>query len=116
MHDDTPMATNKVANANDLSCLANAMREMSRSMSCGNALAATALKTAAMEIDVLVRDLASLRYVAQSMRDALTETSCTLMEIAPMQHDTGHTRVESALYRVHAALALSRKCDFSGHR
>lgn len=96
--------------------LIRAMREMSSAMRGANELSATAMKTAALQLDKLVRDFASLRHVAMSMHQALSETSALLMEIAPQQHEMAYHRVETALYRVHASLALARHCEMFGNR
>lgn len=99
-----------------ISSLITAMREMSRAMNGANSLSATAMKVAALEIDGLVRELASLRHVAQSMHEALTEAAATLTEMAPLQHGPGGSRIESSVYHVHATLALARNLNFRGQR
>ncbi len=116
MPPDAPAISASPDTTPPIASLITAMRDMSRAMNSANLLSATALKASALEIDILVRDLASLRHVAQSMHEALTEAAATLTEIALQQHGTNASRVESAVYRAHASLALARKLNFRGQR
>lgn len=92
------------------------MRALSRAISGANQLSTTALKAAALEMDSMVRDLASMRHVAHSLHEACGEAAATLADISPQLHGNGVARVESTVFRVHAALALARKLNFRGQR
>jgi hypothetical protein len=86
-----------------------AMQELSRSIQSADGIANAAIAEAALQMDAMVREIASLRHVAGVMQAACQEAADCMSQLQS-PHGFGPA-LESAIFRTTAAVTLAKRLN-----